>query len=116
MEQFKFNNYARRIGSGKKYEWYEWKVFMDESPEKLNKVSSVEYRLHPTFREPIHTVNDRDSKFALNSAGWGTFRIDITVYLKDGKEVNTTYDLDFGKPWPSEEPAMYKAEDLGLSE
>lgn len=89
---------------------------MDEVPEKIDKVSSVEYRLHPTFPEPIKTVKNHNSRFALGSAGWGTFTINITVYLKDGTEVNTTYDLDFGKPWPSEEPAMYKAEDLGLSE
>lgn len=99
--EFKFDNYARHVGSRGEYEWYEWKVFMDEPTEKLEKVSSVEYRLHETFPNPIRTVEDRSSRFALESSGWGEFRILITIYLKDETEEHTEYDLDLSKPWPS---------------
>ena len=97
---FKFNNYSRHVGSRGDYEWFEWKVFMDESPEILDKVQSVEYRLHETFPNPIRIVEKRQSQFALKSAGWGQFWIFITIYVKDGTEEHTKYYIDLSKPWP----------------
>ena len=96
----KFNNYSRHVESRGKYEWFEWQVFMDEPVEKLDKVRSVEYRLHETFPNPIRIVEDRNSGFALRSAGWGEFWIFITIYLKEGTEEHTKYYLDLSKPWP----------------
>jgi transcription initiation factor IIF auxiliary subunit len=100
---FRFDNYSRRVGSREKYEWFEWKVFMDEPAEKLGKVRSVEYRLHKTFPNPIRIVEDRNSRFALKSAGWGEFWIFITIYLNDGTEEHTKYYLDLRKPWPTDD-------------
>ena len=109
-EEFRFNNYARavevaperrsRAPSPSDTDWYEWRVFMDEPPEKLDLVSHVEYRLHQTFVEPIRTVFDRNSHFALDSSGWGEFVIHITIYLKDGTESYAKYALDLSKPPP----------------
>ncbi len=113
QEQFKFDNYSRRIGGGGKREWHEWKVFMDETADKLDKVSSVEYRLHETFPNPIRIIKDRNSRFALSSAGWGNFTIFITVYLDDGTEIPTKYFLELRKSWPPEESTMSDAENLG---
>lgn len=101
--EFKFNNYSRHVRSRGEYEWFEWKVFMDEPEEKLEKVRSVEYRLHKTFPNPIRIVEDRNSRFALRSAGWGEFTIFITIYLEDGTEKHTKYDLDLRRPWPPDE-------------
>lgn len=99
--QFKFDNYARHIGSRGEYEWYEWQVFMDEPPEKLDIVESVVYRLHDTFSNPIRVIEDSASRFALRTSGWGEFTIYITIYLKDGRVFKTQYYLDLGKPWPN---------------
>jgi transcription initiation factor IIF auxiliary subunit len=101
--KFKFNNYSQYTGKYGSYDWFKWKIFMDEPIEKLDKVESVEYRLHETFPNPIRTVEDRDSRFALRAVGWGEFKIFITVYLKDGTEVYTEYDLDLGKSWPRDD-------------
>ena len=101
LPEFNFDNYSRHVGSREEYERFEWKVFMDESPEKVDKVRSVEYRLHKTFPSPIRIVEDPKSRFALRSAGWGEFWIFITIYLKDGTEKHTKYYLDLGKPWPA---------------
>ena len=103
MEEFKFNNYSRFVRKRGDYYWFVWKVFMDEPAEKTEKVESVEYRLHETFPNPIRTVEDRDSRFALKAMGWGEFMIFITVFLKDGTEVHTEYDLDLDKPWPDDD-------------
>lgn len=101
--EFKFDNYSRHFGSRGDYQWFQWKVFMDEPEEKLEKVSSVEYRLHKTFPNPIRIVEDRSSKFTISSAGWGEFWIFITIYLNDGTEKHTKYYLDLGKPWSPED-------------
>ena len=66
---------------------------MSETPEKLELVDYVEYRLHDTFPDPVRVAEDATNKFALSSAGWGEFTIFITVYLKDGREVETTHYL-----------------------
>lgn len=99
QSEFKFRNTSNTVGSrtlrGEDYEWFEWTIYMDEPKEKLDLVDAVEYRLHRTFPNPIRVVKDRDSKFALKSSGWGMFTIYITVYLKDGKEVQTQHWLQF---------------------
>lgn len=97
-----FDNYAKKVG-GKIVEkdWYEWKVFVDENDEVLNKIDHVEYLLHPTFPNPRRVVFDRSTKFELRSSGWGQFYIQITVYFKDGSlEEQQPYFLDFAKSWP----------------
>ena len=98
---FKFDNFARHVGSRRGYDWYEWMVFMDEPADKLQQVASVEYRLHPTFANPIRHVDDREARFALKSDGWGEFRIFITIYRSDKREEQTHYELDLGKAWPT---------------
>ncbi len=94
---FKFGNTAKEVGvrtfGKRETPWFEWTVFMSEPPEKLTMVDYVEYRLHDTFPNPIRTSDDEKTKFSLSSAGWGEFTIYITVYLKDGREVETTHYL-----------------------
>jgi transcription initiation factor IIF auxiliary subunit len=99
---FRFDNYARHVGSREANEWYEWRVFMDEPPETLAKVSYVEYSLHPTFPNPFRTSYDAESRFAIESSGWGEFVIPIMVVLRDGIE-HTEYKLDLSKPWPADQ-------------
>lgn len=101
--EFKFDNYSRHVGSRGEYEWFEWKLFMDEPVKNLDKVRSVEYRLHETFPNPIRIIEDQNSRFALRSAGWGEFWVFITIYLKDGTEKHTKYYLNLGNPWPPDE-------------
>ncbi len=101
---FKFNNYSRPTGKSRGgYDYFEWMVFMDEPNETLEKVTSVEYRLHKTFPNRIRIVDDRKSRFALKATGWGTFRINIIVYLENDEEIYTKYYLDLNKPWPTQE-------------
>jgi len=101
---FKFANYARFVASrkvgGENIDWHQWMVFMDEPPDRCDLVRSVEYRLHDTFPNPIRVVTDRSSRFALSSAGWGEFRIFITVHLKDGGVERTHHDLDLSREPP----------------
>jgi TIR domain/prokaryotic YEATS domain len=103
---FIFDNYSLYIGergqtrSGTvgRFHYYKWKVFMDEPADKLALVKSVEYRLHSSFTNPIRMVENRDTRFALQSEGWGEFIINITIYLNDGTVEHSKYPLDLHKP------------------
>ncbi|HRW10265.1 MAG TPA: hypothetical protein P5121_34415 [Caldilineaceae bacterium] len=67
-------------GSG----WWRWSVWLDGAPEALNQVNTVDYILHPTFREPVQQVTNRNSNFRLDASGWGEFLIRANVHLHDG--------------------------------
>jgi transcription initiation factor IIF auxiliary subunit len=99
--RFAFDNRAHFVSSsaidGEEYNWYDWTVFMNEPAEKLALVKSVEYRLHETFPNPVRTITDRDSRFALDSSGWGEFTIRIAVHLLDGSVVRTKHELALSK-------------------
>ena len=94
------NNYARKVGQRGDYDWYRWKVFVDEGENKLNEIREVEYLLHPTFPNPKRVIKNSESAFALESAGWGSFNMLVTVRYKDGRVEMTRYFLDLNKPWP----------------
>ena len=101
----KVNNYAKKVGTlgveRKERNWYQWKIFVDETVEVLDTIESVDYLLHPTFPNPLRTEKDRTTKFAHETAGWGTFLIYVTIHYKDGKEEEVTYLLNFlDKPYP----------------
>jgi len=98
--EIRFNNYAKKIGRRGTYDWYQWRVFVDGDDSTLDRIKQVTYILHPTFPNPIQVVNDRGSKFALNSSGWGSFTMSIVIEFKDGKEEQAKYFLDLGKKWP----------------
>lgn len=98
---FKFNNYARYKGVVEGEDRWDWMVFVDEPFEKIEMIDNVEYNLHPTFVNPHRKIEDMASKFALQSNGWGAFEVFITVNLKDGSNIKTSYYLSLKKSWPS---------------
>jgi transcription initiation factor IIF auxiliary subunit len=102
-EIIKFNNYAEKIGERSGYDWYKWCVFVDEDETILNEIDYVEYLLHKTFPKPKRIVKDRETKFALESEGWGEFYIFITIFFtKNGEKKEQRYWLSFDKQWPEE--------------
>ncbi len=96
----KFNNYAKSAGEYNGRTFYRWKVFVDEPMEVLGRIAQVEYLLHPTFPNPYQVRSDPNTKFALETTGWGVFQILITVRYKDGEVKKTDYLLSFNKQWP----------------
>jgi len=100
----RINNYARRVKELNGQTFYDWRVFVDESPEVLKGIAQVDYVLHPTFPQPFQTSKDRDARFQFSASGWGEFRILITVHYTNGKEAKTSYWLSLGKSWPAEPP------------
>jgi hypothetical protein len=76
--------------------WWEWSVWVEGSPKELGQVREVLYTLHPTFPRPVRKVADRNTKFRLDSAGWGEFMVFATVKLENGEEVALRHWLSFG--------------------
>ena len=80
------DNTAKYLGDGR----YSWTVFLKGD---ISQVASVQYTLHPTFREPV--VSGKGTNFAYSAVGWGEFNIVAKIYLKDKskKPVVTNYWL-----------------------
>jgi transcription initiation factor IIF auxiliary subunit len=87
-------NVATQMGKG----LWSWTVFIQASDEVLNRIQCVEYKLHPTFSDPVQEVSERGTgpyAFALSATGWGTFQIKIRVFLKDGQAQELVHNLKF---------------------
>lgn len=99
-EGIRFNNYAKKIREEDHYDYYKWRIFVDEQDEVLDQIEQVRYLLHETFPNPARISRDRESKFALESAGWGSFTVLMTVKFKNGAEKEIEYYLDLDRKWP----------------
>jgi transcription initiation factor IIF auxiliary subunit len=78
--------------------WWKWSVWLDAPPAELDNVESVEWRLHPTFPDPIRRVSDRATNFRLDTAGWGVFPIHASVKLKGGTTLKLRHQLQWHFP------------------
>jgi hypothetical protein len=70
-------------GAAKDGRW-DWSVWIDGPDADLDQVDTVEWVLHPTFSVPIVRVNERQSKFRLDSSGWAEFEINAHLTATDG--------------------------------
>jgi transcription initiation factor IIF auxiliary subunit len=96
----RLENYAKKVEVRAGYNWYRWKVFVAEDDSTLDSIKEVVYLLHPTFSNPRRVIKDPATGFALESAGWGSFDMTVTVVFKDNRKEMLTYFLDLSKTWP----------------
>ncbi len=88
--------------AGLKGGWWKWEAFLDdEGSGDLDKVEHVEYVLHPTFSNPVRTISDRESNFALRTQGWGTFPLTAFVYTRDGQKQKLVHEIELLSDPPS---------------
>jgi transcription initiation factor IIF auxiliary subunit len=74
-------------------DYWHWAVWLEGSNQELDDVQSVTYILHPTFRRPVRTVDSRETKFRLETAGWGIFTLYGNALRKDGTTVKLEHHL-----------------------
>jgi transcription initiation factor IIF auxiliary subunit len=79
-------------------DFWRWSVSLDGPKAELDKVDHVVYTLHPTFANPVRTVDDRATNFRLETAGWGTFTLYAKVVDKDGNEHHLEHELELYYP------------------
>lgn len=82
---------------------WKWSVWLDGDDAELNAVEAVEYHLDPTFPNPVREVKDRNTRFRLDSSGWGVFQLNARVRLKDGSVVQLTHMLELSYPEGAED-------------
>jgi transcription initiation factor IIF auxiliary subunit len=90
-----------RIAQSEKYQgddWWKWAVWIECSDQELGSITSVTYTLHPTFRNPVRTVTNREQSFRLESEGWGVFTIYAKVDLENGETERLTHELELHYP------------------
>ncbi len=91
---FAADNVAEPAGNDK----WNWTVFIKPDSASIDDIKCVEYKLHPTFPNPVRRVCDRGDPprpFGLSATGWGTFTIGIRVLLKDGGQEHLSHELRF---------------------
>ena len=99
QESISTANTSRPVGDGR----WDWTVYLRAAPAVLDRIQCVQYRLHPTFPNPLRQVCKRGSgaqPFALSSTGWGTFSIAIKVQFRNGSTQAVTHMLSFSEPTP----------------
>lgn len=87
---------ALNIAQGFEYQdndWWKWWIWIEGLDNELDQIDHVVYTLHPTFPNPVRTINDRNTKFRLETAGWGVFQIYAIIFKKNGEEIRLTHDL-----------------------
>jgi transcription initiation factor IIF auxiliary subunit len=90
-----------KIAQDFKYEgddWWTWWVWIEGSKNDLDLVDYVIYTLHSTFRNPVRKITNRESKFRLETEGWGTFTIYAKVVLKNKEEIPLEHELNLEYP------------------
>ena len=84
-------------------DWWDWSVWLEGTDAELDAVSYVEWRLHPTFPDPVRRVANRQSKFRLDTGGWGTFVVHAVISMKTGSTERLRHQLQL--QYPDDTPA-----------
>ena len=79
-------------------DWWNWSVWLEGSPAELDAVEFVEWRLHPTFPDPVRRITDRETKFRLDTGGWGTFHVQASVQLRSKESLRLRHELELHYP------------------
>ena len=90
------SNNKYKIAQDFKYQgddWWSWWIWIEGNKDNLDEIDHVIYVLHSTFHNPVRKIDDRKSKFKLETEGWGTFTIHAKVVLKDKKEIALEHEL-----------------------
>ena len=93
----KLNSSAKFSRTESHHDWYDWAVYVDEDTEKLDAIDQVTYFLDQNFANPVRTITDKSSGFAMTNSGWGQIDVKARISYKDGHSEQTTYRLDLPK-------------------
>lgn len=94
LEKFSIQQWEKYEGQ----DWWKWAVWIEAPDEALDSIEFVEWTLHPSFPNPIRKINNRASKFRLETGGWGVFQIVARVQMKDGIQTKLRHYLRLHYP------------------
>jgi len=78
--------------------WWNWSVWIEGASGEIEAITSVEWRLHPSFSNPIRLVTDKTTNFRLDTAGWGVFLIHASIQLESGQTEKLQHYLELHYP------------------
>jgi len=80
-----------------------YKVWIYLDGRDIGLVDKVTYKLHPSFRKPIHHIrrDSANSLFKLPIWTWGIFHVYAEVKTIDGGRYNLAHKLEYFKDLPS---------------
>lgn len=80
-------------------EHYHIGVWLEADTEtEMDRVTRVEYLLHPTFPNPNRSSANRKNDFSITFWAWGAFEIVATVHLADGETEQVRHRMDISLP------------------
>lgn len=94
-------NTKYKIEQGFKYQgddWWDWWLWIEGNKTDLDAIDFVVYTLHSTFINPVRKIRNRESKFRLETEGWGTFTTYAKVVLKNKREIFLEHKLHLEYP------------------
>jgi NTE family protein len=91
-------------------DYWHWSAWIEGPDDELDRVKKVVYTLHHTFANPIRTVTNRETKFRLETEGWGVFRLYASVVYDDKTDKLLHLDLEFEYPAEARRPTAAPAE------
>lgn len=71
------------------------KVYVQASPEEMALIKEVTYYLHPSFPDPVMTIQDPSTNYGIGLFVWGQFELTALIRFKDGSEKTIQHQLDF---------------------
>ena len=95
----KLQNTSEYVDKRGTTDWWNWTAYIDVTDDdNLDEVSYVEYYLHPSFKNPIRRVKEKEGGFPLKTSGWGVFLLRAKVFFKDTKKkpLSLEHYLKFG--------------------
>jgi hypothetical protein len=90
-----------RIAQDQQYvggDYWNWSAWIEASPDSLAQIDHVTWLLHPSFTPSRVESRSADSKFRLDSSGWGTFRLRAEVHTKAGDSIAVSRMLKLTYP------------------
>ena len=74
-------------------DYYKWAIWIVSAESDISEIEYVEYLLHSTFKNRLRKITDPSEGFRLKSAGWGEFRVEITIVKKTGEMLQLAHWL-----------------------
>lgn len=85
------------------YEHYHLGIWIDEDDATLDRIESVDYHLHGSFRNSVRHSASRSNKFSVTFWTWGQFTVRIVAHMRDRSRVETAHQLEYDLPEESDD-------------
>lgn len=89
-----FDNHAEFTRRDGKYNWFDWKTFVEANQAQLDDIVTIEYKLHKNITPQPPPAKDRSTKFAISRKGRRSFWIHAIVSHSNEKQTHIQYYLD----------------------